>query len=104
MQTIMNFMIIEDGIHGEDLLKKVQRINLGYGQQEIMSLILLLRLEKHSPLNHTSIDTVFHIVLQTVQLPFGIQSSVHQHTSSFSPHIQRMESILPNISGLSRSL
>ena len=36
--------------------------------------------DKHSHSNHIGIVTMFHIVPQTAQLPFGIQLSVHRLT------------------------
>lgn len=48
MQMIIHFMIITDGILGEGSSREMLHINHGYGQQEIMKLILLLNLEIHA--------------------------------------------------------
>lgn len=50
MQMITLCMITRDGIPGEDSLKEMRHINLGYGLQEIMKLILPLILYVVSPL------------------------------------------------------
>lgn len=44
MQMIIHFMTTQGGILGEDSRREMPRINLGYGQQEIMNLILILKL------------------------------------------------------------